>query len=384
VPHPTHVTIAGAGIGGLTAALTLHARGFGVTVLEQATYVRPLGVGINLLPHAVRELYPLGLGAALEQIAVAPHSIGFYDTDGELLFCEPRGLEGGYDYPQFSVHRGRLQLLLLHAVRDRLGADAVRMASAVVGFTEAAGRVHVRVRGTEAATVTDVLVGADGLHSAVRAQLHPHDTVQWSGVRMWRGATRMRPFLDGRTMAIITGNNGVDLVTYPIGPQLVNWVVQAREAPAGPLSGDARWNAPGDLADVLKHTAGWRPGWLDVAQLFGGAESIFEYPMVDRDPLPTWGRGRVTLLGDAAHPMYPVGSNGGSQAIVDAAALADHLSVDLAHGLRRYEDERCPATADIVAANRAMHRASATDPIELAAVRERYRHQTRADHSREA
>jgi len=194
----------------------------------------------------------------------------------------------------------------------------------------------------------------------------------------------MRPFLDGRTMAIIKGNNGVELVTYPIGPQLVNWVVQVREAPAGPLSGDARWNAPGDPADVLRHTARWRPGWLDVAQLVAGAESIFEYPMVDRDPLPTWGRGRVTLLGDAAHPMYPIGSNGGSQAIVDAAALADHLSVDLAHGLRRYEDERRPATADIVAANRAMHRAGATDPIQLAAVTGRYRHQTLADHCRGA
>ena len=384
MPHPTHVTIAGAGIGGLTATLSLHARGFGVTVLERATEMRPLGVGINLLPHAVRELYTLGLGAALERIAVAPHSINFYDTQGELLFCEPRGVEGGYDYPQFSVHRGQLQLLLLHAVRERLGADAVRTASAVVGFSEAAGRVCVHVQATDPAMVTDVLVGADGVHSAVRAQLHPHDTLQWSGVRMWRGTTRMRPFLDGQTMAIIKGDNGVDLVTYPIGPELVNWVVQVREAPAGPLPGDAQWNSPGDPADVLRHTARWRPGWLDVTGLVGGAESIFEYPMVDRDPLPTWGRGRVTLLGDAAHPMYPVGSNGGSQAIVDAAALADHLSADLAHGLRRYEDERRPATADIVAANRAMHHAGVTRPRQLAAVTGRYRRQTRADNRRGA
>jgi 2-polyprenyl-6-methoxyphenol hydroxylase-like FAD-dependent oxidoreductase len=384
VAHATHVAIAGAGIGGLTAALTLHARGFGVTVFEQATQVRALGLGINLLPHAVRELYALGLGAELEQIAVVPHSIGFYDAGGELLFREPRGIDGGYGYPQFSVHRGWLQLLLLHAVRERLGADAVRTASAVVGFTEAAARVHVQVRGSGAPILTDVLVGADGLHSAVRAQLHPHDTVQWSGVRMWRGATRMRPFLDGRTMAVIKGNNGVDLVTYPIGPRLVNWVLQVREGPAGPLSGDARWNAPGDPADVLRHTAHWRPGWLDVAELVGGAASIFEYPMVDRDPLATWGRGRVTLLGDAAHPMYPVGSNGGSQAIVDAVALADHLSVDLVHGLRRYEDERLPATADIVGANRVMHRAGAKDPTQLAAVTGRYRRQTLADHCRGA
>jgi 5-methylphenazine-1-carboxylate 1-monooxygenase len=382
--HSTHVTIAGGGIGGLTAALALHARGFNVTVLERATEVRALGVGINLLPQAVRELSTLGLGAALERIAVAPHSIGFYNTNGELLFSEPRGIEGGYDYPQFSVHRGQLQLLLLRAVHDQLGADAVRTASAVVGFTESAGQVRVHVQGTDSAIVTDVLVGADGLYSAVRAQLHPHDIVQWAGVRMWRGATRMQLFLDGRTMAVIKGNNGVDLVTYPIGPQLVNWVIQVREAPAGPLPGDARWNAPGDPADVLTHITQWSPVWLDVAELIGGAESIFEYPMVDRDPLPTWGCGRVTLLGDAAHPMYPVGSNGGSQAIVDAAALADHLSADLTHGLRRYEDERRPATADIVAANRAMHRADATEPAGLAAVTGRYRRLTRADHRRKA
>jgi 2-polyprenyl-6-methoxyphenol hydroxylase-like FAD-dependent oxidoreductase len=374
----TDVLIAGGGIGGLTAALTLHARGIDPIVLERASQLRPLGVGINLLPHAVSELYTLGLGEKLAQKAVAPTSISYYDTDGELLFCEPRGIDGGYGYPQYSVHRGELQLLLLSALRERLGANAVHTGAQVDGFDERADGVRVH---TSAGDFTaDALIGADGIHSTVRAQLHPGpDPLLWSGVRMFRGAAA-GDFLDGATMVIVKDPDGIDLVTYPIGGGLINWVVMMPEADPGPLPGDAKWNQPGDRTAIVAHLKRWKLGFLDAADLVRRTDSVLEYPMVDRDVLPWWGRGRVTLLGDAAHPMYPVGANGGSQAIVDARVLADELARDVVDGLRSYEDIRRPETADVVAANREMHATGATQrPEDLAKATGKYRVDTRAD-----
>jgi 2-polyprenyl-6-methoxyphenol hydroxylase-like FAD-dependent oxidoreductase len=374
----TDVLIAGGGIGGLTAALTLHARGIESTVLERASHLRPLGVGINLLPHAVSELYELGLGDKLEQKAVAPTSISYYDTNGELLFREPRGIDGGYGYPQYSVHRGELQMLLLSALRERLGSNAVRTGAELESFDDTADGVRVH---TSAGDFTaDALVGADGIHSAVRAQLHSEpDPLLWSGVRMFRGAAP-GDFLDGRTMAIVKDPDGVDLVTYPIGDGLINWVVMMPEAEAGPLPGDAKWNQPGDRTAIVRHLERWKLGFLDAADLVQRAEPVLEYPMADRDALSWWGRGRVTLLGDAAHPMYPVGANGGSQAVVDARVLADELARDFAGGLRSYEDIRRPETADVVEANREMHVTGASQrPEDLARVTGKYRKDTQAD-----
>jgi 2-polyprenyl-6-methoxyphenol hydroxylase-like FAD-dependent oxidoreductase len=370
--------IAGAGIGALTTALTLHARGISSTVIESANELRPLGVGINLLPHAVRELYELGLGDDLASTAVAPAAISYYDTDGNLLFREPRGIDGGYGYPQYSVHRGRLQMLLLSAVRDRLGTDAVRTGAELTGFTSTDDRVRAHTAAGE--FVADVLIGADGIHSTVRAQLHTDDDpMLWSGVRMFRGAAEGEPFLDGRTMAIVKDADGVDLVTYPIGGGLINWVVMLPESEPGPLPGGAKWNQAGDPSEVLRHLERWRLGWLDAADLVRRTESVLEYPMADRNVLPWWGRGRVTLLGDAAHPMYPVGANGGSQAVVDARVLAEQLAKDFPGGLRRYEDIRRPEAADVVAANREMHCAGATQrPGELARVTAKYADDTHA------
>ncbi|MFN6551908.1 FAD-dependent monooxygenase [Mycolicibacterium septicum] len=369
------IVIAGAGIGGLTTALTLHARGFPVTILESAGELRALGVGINLLPHAVRELTDLGLGEDLLAISATPAVIDFYRSDGALLFREPRGIEGGYGYPQCSVHRGRLQMLLLDAVLSRLGTDAVRTGAAVTGFEESDD--HVRVTSGVGEFTADVFVGADGVHSKVRRQLHPGaDPLAWSGVRMFRGASRIRPFLDGRTMAIVKGEDGVELVTYPIGDDQVNWVLQVAETAPGPLPGDANWNAQVDPAAVTARMSGWHLDWLDPAELVGRSEAVFEYPMVDREPLPYWGTRRVTLLGDAAHPMYPVGANGGSQAILDARALADELAAG--RGVAGYEARRVPETTAVVHANRAMH---AGDPGELARVTTDYRRNTLADRS---
>jgi 2-polyprenyl-6-methoxyphenol hydroxylase-like FAD-dependent oxidoreductase len=373
------VLIAGAGIGGLTTALALHARGIGSTVIERATQLKPLGVGINLLPHAVSELYDLGLGDELSRVAVAPAAISYYDTGGNLLFREPRGIDGGYGYPQYSVHRGQLQMLLLSALRDRLGPNAVHTGAELHSFDESGNRVRVNTSAGDFAA--DALVGADGIHSVVRAQLHPEaDPLLWSGVRMFRGAVQREPFLDGRTMAIVKGAKGVDLVTYPIGGGQINWVVMLPEADPGPMPGDAKWNQPGDRSQVLRHLERWNLGWLDAADLVRRTEAVLEYPMVDRDVLPWWGRGRATLLGDAAHPMYPVGANGGSQAVVDARVLADELAGDPVGGLRAYEDIRRVETADVVAANREMHGTGASQrPEDLARVTGKYRQDTDAD-----
>lgn len=375
-----NVLIAGAGIGGLTAALALHARGIDVAVIER-TDLRPLGVGINLLPHAVRELYGLGLGDELSRIAVAPTAIRYYDADGTLLLREPRGIDGGYGYPQYSVHRDRLQMLLVSTLRDRLGANAVRDNTEFVGFADSG--TDVRVQTSAGDVDADRLVGADGIHSAVRSQLHPGaDPLLWSGLRMFRGAVDGEPFLDGHTMSIVKGANGVDLVVYPIGEGQINWVVMLPEAQPGPLPGDAKWNQPGDRSEVLRHLERWDLDWLDAADLVRRTEPVLEYPMVDRDVLPWWGHGRVTLMGDAAHPMYPVGGNGGSQAIVDAVVLAEELSHDFEHGLQRYEELRRPETAKVVAANRGMHQTGATRrPDELARVTAKYRTDTNADRS---
>lgn len=229
-----------------------------------------------------------------------------------------------------------------------------------------------------------MLVGADGLHSAVRERLHPgQGPLLWSGVRMWRGVTENEPFLSGRSMAIARGEGNAALIAYPIGPSLVNWVAEVRVAESGPLPGDANWNQPGRAQDVLRYFGGWDLGWLDVPGLIRNSAMILEYPMVDRDPLPWWGQGRVTLLGDAAHLMYPVGANGASQAIVDAHVLADELARDFPEGLATYEKKRGEATAAIIAANREMLRTGDTrSPEELARVTETYRRVTDADNRR--
>ncbi|ALR11675.1 flavin-dependent oxidoreductase [Mycobacteroides saopaulense] len=378
--NKTSIVIAGAGIGGLTSALTLHAAGFPVVVLESAHEVKPLGVGINMLPHAVGVLTELGLGDALAHAGVATTEIRFCDKHGTVLYTEPRGLTGDYPYPQISVHRGRLQLMLLDAVRERIGPQAVRTDCRVLGFESSA--VGVRTHTTGGDVEADVLVGADGVNSAVRAQLHPADPLRWSGVRMWRGAVDVGPFLTGKAMIAAHDDTDHELIAYPIGERTVNWVALARTGCAGQLPDGARWNDPVTADEVLRHFPGWDFGWLDIQTMVRSTECIVEYPMVDRDPLPRWGQGRVTLLGDAAHPMYPLGANGGSQSVVDARALARTLSGrpnDPTRGLADYESERIEATRNVVLANRAMLRSWGEEsPEGLAEAARSYRRRTRA------
>jgi 2-polyprenyl-6-methoxyphenol hydroxylase-like FAD-dependent oxidoreductase len=360
----TGVLIAGAGIAGLTTALSLHAAGITeCAVVDRARRLTTAGVGINLQPHAVRELTELGLGADLAAIGVPIAELAHYDRYGNRIWGEPRGLAAGYRWPQYAVHRGELHALLLRAVRDRLGAGAVTPGLAVEDFAETAGGVRVRLRGRRTGEAVerdaDVLVGADGLHSAVRARLHPGEGPPVdSGIVMWRGTAVREPFLTGNTMIMAGSNSAAKFVAYPISPVAegrtrINWVAEVR-LPDRRLAAD--WTARGRLDEVLPHYADWRFDWLDVPALIRASDPILVYPMVDRDPLPRWGAGQVTLAGDAAHPMYPIGSNGGSQAVLDARLLAYHLATapDAVTALAAYEDARRETVNAIVLANRGL------------------------------
>jgi 2-polyprenyl-6-methoxyphenol hydroxylase-like FAD-dependent oxidoreductase len=360
------ILIAGAGIGGLVTALSLHDAGLPVRIYESVPRLEPLGVGINLLPHAVRELDELGLRREVEAAGVACRELAYYTKRGQRIWSEPRGTAAGYRWPQISIHRGVLQQKLLDAARERIGADSIQLGRRVVHVATRGDRVHVSLR-AGAADPSHVsgplLVAADGIHSAVREQLFPAEgPPKWNGAILWRGVADAPPYLDGCTM-IMAGHPRQKFVCYPIdhagrrhGHQRINFIAE-RRVEATALEERADWTRRADIRDFLHLFEDWTFDWLDVPGLIRAADAVWMYPMVDRDPLPRWTHGRTTLLGDAAHPMYPIGSNGASQAILDARVLTGCLlaspgDVDLA--LARYERARRPATARIVAANREM------------------------------
>ncbi|ODT31299.1 MAG: hypothetical protein ABS54_00280, partial [Hyphomicrobium sp. SCN 65-11] len=360
------VVIVGAGIGGLTLALSLHQVGIAARLYESVDKLEPLGVGINLLPHAVRELTEFGLADEIAETAIPTSTLSYVSKRGQSIWSEPRGQAAGYNWPQFSIHRGELQMILYRAVLDRLGPDAVRTGHHFSSFERTGTGIRAefidrRSGAPREAAEGAVLVGCDGIHSALRAQLVPNEgPPKWNGAILWRGVTESAPYLDGRTM-IMAGHERQKFVCYPIsrraldeGRALVNWIAELRYDPDHEWRRED-WNRAGRLDEFLPHFESWQFGWLDVPGLIRGARACFEYPMVDRDPLPSWDSGRVTLLGDAAHPMYPIGSNGASQAILDARVLTREIR---AHGLgpaalAAYAAERNPATARIVLANRA-------------------------------
>lgn len=361
------VLIAGGGIGGLAAALSLHHVGIACTVFEQAGELRELGVGINTLPHAIKELTALGLLPALDRAGIRTRELIYANRLGQVVWRELRGTDAGFDAPQFSIHRGKLHTVLLEAVRERLGADAVRTGSRLVSFVERDGRVIARFAQRDgAATIEaegDALIGADGIHSAVRAAFYPAEGPPvWNGMMLWRGAADWPKHIDGRTM-VIAGGMGQKFVFYPIyadpaSPdiRLTNWAVMARisDAAGAPPRGED-WNRPGEWNEIEPFIRNrFRLDFVDPLALIGASGTFYEYPMCDRDPLPRWSFGRVTLLGDAAHPMYPVGSNGASQAVLDARSLARWMtqSASVIEALAAYDAERRPMTAEIVLNNR--------------------------------
>jgi 2-polyprenyl-6-methoxyphenol hydroxylase-like FAD-dependent oxidoreductase len=353
------VLIVGGGIGGLTLALSLHQAGIACRVFEAAPEIKPLGVGVNLLPHGMRELTELGLQERLARSAVETRELCFYNRFGQFIFKEPRGRFAGYDWPQLSIHRADLHAVLLQAVRERLGADAFVLDMKFASLEK--GRHGVTAKFENGAAVDGrCVVGCDGIHSAVRRMLFPNEgPPSYQGINMWRGVTRMKPFLTGASMAVAGWLEVGKLVVYPIrraepdgdGRQLVNWVAEI-QSPRNVLQD---WNLGGKIEDFYPAFKDWRFDWLDCAAMIRDAEQVLEYPMVDRDPLPWWTRGRVTLLGDAAHPMYPRGSNGAGQAIIDARTLAGCLkrNENIGNALKEYERARLQAVNDLVLMNRA-------------------------------
>lgn len=359
------VLIAGGGIGGLTLALSLHQIGIPCRVFESVAELRPLGVGINVLPHAVRELIELGLLDKLDAAGVRTKELSFFSKHGKPIWSEPRGLEAGYKWPQFSIHRGVLQQLLLDTVIERLGSDNVLTSHHLVSFDDTSEGVRAsfidKATGKDAGTYDGtLLIAADGIHSAIRAKLYPQEGPPiWNGRILWRGITESDAFLSGRTM-IMAGHEVLKFVCYPIsnaplpsGKLRINWIAERLLPPTYDWRRED-YNRAAKLDEFLPWFEDWRFDWLDVPGLIRNCLHAYEYPLVDRDPVDRWTFGNVTLMGDAAHPMYPIGSNGASQAILDARVLTREI---LNHGetsaaLMAYEAERRPATTELVKLNR--------------------------------
>ncbi len=357
------VAIVGGGICGLALALNLHRRGIETCVYERAPEIKPLGVGITLLPHAMREFTGLGIGDELLAAGIENRESCFYNRFGQLIYREDRGKFAGYQYPEVGIHRGRLHVILYEAVQKRLGPEAVVTDCECVRVEQDDDGATIHFKRTTTgenreSVRADVVIACDGINSAVRKQFYPDDKIAFAGINTWRGVTRRKPILGGRTYirvgSILTGK----MVIYPIvdaidddGNQLVNWMAEIKRDAVEQND----WNKPGDLNDFYSIYEDWRFDWLDVPQLIRDADQILEYPMVDKDPIERWTFGRVTLAGDAAHPMYPRGSNGAAQAAIDARTLADALRShsDPRDALKVYEDARCAVTGTVVRTNRA-------------------------------
>jgi 2-polyprenyl-6-methoxyphenol hydroxylase-like FAD-dependent oxidoreductase len=360
------IIIVGGGIGGLVTALSLHKAGFEVKVFESVQEIKPLGVGINLLPHSVRVLTNLGLQDKIAQIAVETKDLVYANRHGQIFWDEPRGRFAGYKWQQFSIHRGKFQMLLWDEAKRVLGEDAILTNCHLKHFKEKGDKITATFIDRVTKKVVhketgDLLIGADGINSVVRKQLYPKEGgVKYSNNVLYRGTAMMKPYLTGASMVMI-GSLKQKMVAYPIdnqldseGRQLINWVGNLYEGENAQLK-IRDWNRQSDKQRLLEIYENWKFDWLDVAKMIENTEGgIYEFPMSDRDPLPRWTFGRTTLLGDAAHPMYPIGSNGASQAILDADALTQALleTPDMFAALERYDQERVPATGKIVLQNR--------------------------------
>ena len=358
---PKKVAIVGAGIAGLALALNLHRRNIECEVYESAPDVKELGVGITLLPHAMREITDLGLRDAIRDAGIEIGNSAFFNRFGQLIYQEPRGLAAGYPNPEVAVNRGKLHMALYNAARERLGAGRIHTDHRCLGVSQTEGEVSIAFESTSTGAARDavraeLVVACDGVNSAIRRQYYPDETLAFTGLNTWRGVSWRAPILDGRTYMRIGSIRTGKIVVYPIenatdgsGRQLINWVVEL----SGPDTARNDWNKPGKLEDFLPVYQDWTFDWLDVPDMIRNSVHIFEYPMVDKDPVDQWTFGRVTLAGDAAHPMYPRGSNGSAQALIDVRVLSDLLAEhDGVAALQHYETVRSPATASVVRTNR--------------------------------
>jgi 2-polyprenyl-6-methoxyphenol hydroxylase-like FAD-dependent oxidoreductase len=355
------IAVIGGGIGGLALALGLHQRGIACDVYEAAPAVKELGVGITLLPHAVRELAALGVQPQLEALGIENLESVFFNRWGQFIYREPRGRHAGYPVPEIGMHRGKLHGVLYQAALQRLGANRIHLGHRCVGLQQDAQQVTLAFQDaageSRAPVLADIVIACDGVNSTVRRQFYPLEKPAFAGINTWRGVTVHAPIFTGKTYLRIGTVDTGKIVIYPIaddvdgrGNQLINWTAEIRQ----PEAGMNDWNKPGRLEDFIGIYRDWKFGWLDVPNLITTASEILEYPMVDKDPVPRWTFGRVTFLGDAAHPMYPRGSNGSAQALIDASTLATMLAAggDALEVLQRYEAVRLPATAKVVETNR--------------------------------
>jgi len=357
------IVIVGGGIAGLTLAMHLHAKGIACTVYERVPEVKELGVGITLLPHAMREFTALGVDKALEAVGIENRESAFFNRFGQLIYKEPRGRFAGYEYPEIGIHRGKLHLVLYKAALERLGAERIVTDRACVGVDQDGDAALVRLIETSTGRALPpvrarAVIACDGVNSAVRKQFYPNETVHFGGINTWRGVARRKPIFDGRTYIRVGSIKTGKMVIYPIvddiddqGRQLINWIAEVEGIRPGPND----WNKPGKLDDFFHVYESWTFDWLNVAQMVKESDFILEYPMVDRDPVDRWTFGRVTLAGDAAHPMYPRGSNGAAQATIDARVLSEMLAKhpdDAGAALKAYEAARLGPAYKVVMTNR--------------------------------
>jgi len=354
------ISIIGGGIAGLSLALGLHQKGMACEVYESVPQVKEIGVGITLLPHGMKELAALGLQAELEAAGIENLESVFYTRHGQYVYREARGRHAGYALPEIGIHRGKLHRILFEAVLQRLGADHVHTGHRCTGFSQDAHGVTLQFTlsdGSQRSVRSDSAVACDGVNSAVRKQMHPDDKVCFAGINTWRGVTVHKPILSGKSYLRIGTVEAGKMVIYPIvdnvdgqGNQLINWVAELQRPDAAMND----WNKAGDPAVCAEIFKDWKFPFLDVPELILRAESVFEYPMVDKDALPFWTQGRMTLMGDAAHPMYPRGSNGSAQALIDARTLVDCLTQqpDVPAAFQAYEALRLGPTAKVVQTNR--------------------------------
>jgi 2-polyprenyl-6-methoxyphenol hydroxylase-like FAD-dependent oxidoreductase len=356
-----NIAIVGGGIAGLSFALGLHKRGIDCDVFEAVTDIKEIGVGITLLPHAMRELAELGLQDALEAVGIENLESVFYTQHGQYVYKEARGRHAGYTLPEIGIHRGKLHRILFDAAVSRLGADKVHTGMRCSAFSQNDNGVEIEFSNAHTQTSlkvqAQIAVACDGVNSVVRAQMHPQDALCFAGINTWRGVTVHPPILTGKSYLRIGTVEVGKMVIYPIidnvdgkGNQLINWVAELQK----PNAAMNDWNRPGDPAVCAEIFKDWTFDFLNVPELILKADKVFEYPMVDKNALPFWTQGRVTLMGDAAHPMYPRGSNGSAQALIDARTLADQLArhTDPKEALKTYEVLRLAPTAKVVETNR--------------------------------